>query len=346
MIFFLIIIIAILFYGMQVKPRNEFHTDYCSRKQTSTINGIFSLLIFLSHASQYTVLGGALDNPYLAMRKYLGQIVVASFLFYSGYGMMESINKKGTSYVKDIPYKRLFKVWYHYAIVVILFIIVDVIFSRHYTPVNVLLSFTGLTTVGNSNWYLFITFAMYIIIYASFMMFKNNKYLALTAVVLLTGAFAAFEWKMKMGARFYNTIFCFPAGMVFSVFKTKTDKLVMKNDIIWAACLALTFGAYFAFEKPGRTLELCFNAFAILAVALIMMINMKVKIENPILDFFGSHIFSFFILQRIPMIIFYELGLAERKYTFIIASFIATILICQFYDMLMAKLDAKIYKKA
>ncbi len=100
MIFFLIVIIAILFYGMQVKPRNEFHTDYCSRKQTSTINGIFSLLIFLSHASQYTVLGGALDNPYLAMRKYLGQIVVASFLFYSGYGMMESINKKGTSYIQ------------------------------------------------------------------------------------------------------------------------------------------------------------------------------------------------------------------------------------------------------
>lgn len=343
MVFFLIIILLIITYGMQVKNKDEFFIDYCSKKQTATINGIFSLLIFLSHSAQYTKLGGALDDPYLSFRAYIGQIVVASFLLYSGYGIMESINKKGASYAHDIPKKRFFKLWYHYAIVVVMFIIVDLVFHRHYETKNMILAFTGYSTVGNSNWYLFITFAMYLIIFASFMIFRKNKYFALALVVVLTGAFAYVEWKMDMGARFYNTIFCFPAGMIFSLVKPTIDKIVMKNDTVWSICFALLFGGFYLLSRH-RGSSLFFNGFAILAVAMIMMINMKVKIENPILDFFGNHIFSFFILQRIPMIILSELGICRHKYVFIVASFIATICIAPIFDMLMSKLDSKVYK--
>lgn len=343
MIFFLVIIIAIIFYGMQVKEKDRFHTDYCSKKQTATVNAIFSLLIFLSHSAQYTTLGGPLDEPYLAFRKYIGQIVVASFLLYSGFGIMESINKKGSSYAMDIPKKRFFRLWYHYAIVVAMFIIVGLIFKRHYELKDILLAFTAYTSVGNSNWYLFVTFAMYIIIFVSFFVFRKNKYIAVGAVILLTGVFAAVEYKAGMGTRYYNTIFCFPAGMVFSLLKPYIDKIVMKNDTLWSCGFAVLFAAFYIASRH-RGSSFVFNIFAILAVAMIMMINMKVKIENPILDFFGNHIFSFFILQRIPMIILSQLGLSKHKYVFIIASFIATVCIAPIFDNLMAKLDSKIYK--
>ncbi|MDY3811676.1 hypothetical protein [Eubacterium sp.] len=59
------------------------------------INGIFTMLILVSHASMYMDYGGVwIDDAYGEFRSYLGQFVVAPFLFYSGFGIMESIAKK------------------------------------------------------------------------------------------------------------------------------------------------------------------------------------------------------------------------------------------------------------
>ena len=80
-------------------------------------------------------------------------------------------------------------------------------------------------------------------------------------------------------------------------------------------------------------------------VLLIVMITMKVRVGNNILDFFGSHIFSFFILQRIPMIILSETGVNHTKYTFVVLSFAITICLATVFDKCMAKLDEKVYKK-
>lgn len=345
MIFILVILIAILFYGIKVTPQGEYHTDYSSPKQTAVINGIFTLLIFFSHASQYVELGGFLDEPYLAFRKYVGQLVVASFLFFSGFGMMESINRKGNDYVKSIPAKRFFKVWYHFAIALLLYLAVAIIFNRHYPIQNILLSFTGFKAIGNSNWYMFVTFAMYIIIYIAFMIGRKHKTIGLTLVFALTIAFVVFEYKIGLEQRYYNTIFCLPFGMLFSVIKPYFDKIVMKNDLFYFISTGCVFLIYYIFEHYRAKSIVHHNFFAILAVILIMMITMKVKIGNPILDFFGNHIFSFFILQRIPMIILDELGFSRHKYAFIIVSFVATLCLSIVFDKIMEKTDKMIYKK-
>ena len=114
MLIFLIILAGIIIYGIKISKRGAFFDDYSAPKQTAAINGIFSLLIFLSHSSQYLTLNEAIDKPYSLLCMYLGQLVVATFLFFSGYGMMESISKKGQSYIKSMPSKRLFKTWYHF----------------------------------------------------------------------------------------------------------------------------------------------------------------------------------------------------------------------------------------
>ncbi len=345
MIFFVIILIAIICIGIEVAPKDSFFNDYCSRRQTATINGIFSLFIFLSHASQYIHLGGVLDNPYIALRRYMGQLVVATFLFYSGYGIMESITKKGTPYVKQIPKHRLFKVWYHYAIVVALFLLVDLIFQRPYKATAIIFSLTAYTSVGNSNWYIFITFTMYLIIFASFMMFKKSKGLALGSVAVLTLVVALIEYKANSGARFYDTVFCFVAGMVFSVAKPKLQSFVMKSDMVWVISFTVLLGAFMGIGTIRHISDVYYNIFAILMVLLIVMITMKVRVGNNILDFFGSHIFSFFILQRIPMIILSETSVNHTKYTFVVLSFAITICLATAFDKCMAKLDEKVYKK-
>ena len=196
---FVFILIVLICSGLSVAKKNEFYSDYCSPKNTNTINAIFSILIFLSHAVTYVKLDGILDSPYFEFRSFLGQLVVVTYLFFSGFGIMESIKKKGTPYVKAMPLNRFFKLWYHFAIVILLYTVVSVgIAGKKYSIFHWLLSFTGLKAIGNSNWYLFVTFALYIIVIVSFLVFRKSQKFALASVCILSVGFVILEKKMEL----------------------------------------------------------------------------------------------------------------------------------------------------
>lgn len=343
MLIFLIFLLGIIFIQIYPAKENTFHFNYCSPKQTASINGIFTILIFLSHASQYVILDGSLDAPYLTMRTYMAQLVVVSFLFFSGFGIMESIKKKGQSYIKSILTTRLFKVWYHFAIALLPYVVVNFIFNRNYGRYKTVFSFTGYTSIGNSNWYMLVTFALYIIVFLAFMFARNHLISGVFLVFVLTFLFAFWEWNMGLASRYYNTIFCFPAGMLFSMMKPSFDKYVMKNDAFWMGTFCLFFGAFYYFSTFRNTSLIHYNVFSILAVFLIILLTMKIKITNPALNWFGNHVFSVFMLQRIPMIILKEMGYAHHTYGFIITSFVVTIFLSMVFDELMKYLDSLIF---
>ncbi len=345
MLVYIFILIAIICSGLSAAKKNEFFKDYCSPKNTATINGIFSVLIFLSHSVQYLKLDGVLDSPYFNLRSFLGQLVVVTYLFYSGFGIMESARKKGTAYIKVMPKNRLFKLWYHFAIVVILYIITAIITGRKLDLLKTIFAFTGITSVGNSNWYMFVTFAMYIIIIAAFLIFKKSNRLALVGVFVLTCSFAYAEYKLGLASRFYNTIFCFPAGMLFSELKPYIDKALMKNDITWYTGFTLIGGLFIFFSHNRDSSLIHHSLFAILGALLVTVALMKINISSSILDWFGEHIFSFFILQRIPMAILKFAGVNKIPVAFIIIAFFSTVLLAMLFDTAMDKLDKRFFKK-
>lgn len=315
-------------------------------KNTNTINAIFSILIFLSHAVTYVRLDGVLDKPYFEFRSFLGQLVVVTYLFFSGFGIMESIKKKGVDYVKEMPKNRFFKLWYHFAIVILLYTVVSVgVAGKKYTVIHWLLSFTGLKAIGNSNWYLFVTFALYIIVILSFLLFKKSQKVALISVGILCIGFVLLEKEMGLGSRYYNTLLCFPLGMFFSMLKPNIDKLFMKNDIFWFVgfSASVVLFAYFSQNRDNRLLY--YILFTFFALAVIVMLLMKVNINNSVLDWFGQHIFSFFILQRIPMIFLREFGYNKNGYFFIIVSFFGTVFLSVIFDAFTDTLDSIILNK-
>ncbi len=302
MIIFILILVAVICSGLTAAKKGEFFTDYMSPKNTSSINAIFSVLIFLSHGVTYVSLNGTLDEPYLALRTFLSQLVVVTYLFFSGYGIMESIKKKGTAYVKAMPVNRLFKLWYHFAIVIVLYTIVRIgIIGVKYSLKDYLLAYTGYTTIGNSNWYLFVTFAMYIIIVVSFLIFKKSKIAALVFTCVLTFGFGVFEYKMGLPPQNYNTLICFPLGMVFSMVKPYFDKLLMKCDILWYTGFTAAVAVFAYFSRNRGDSFAHYQLFVCFALIMLVIAMMKLNIKSTILDRFGEHIFSFFILQRIPM---------------------------------------------
>lgn len=343
MIIFLLIFGVTVLCSMRLKPK-EFNSEYCSPQNTARINGIFSVLIFLSHSVDYVELSGALDEPYLAFKAFLSQSVVITYMFYSGYGIMESIKRKGYGYVKSMPFNRIFRLWYHFAITVLMFTAVNFITGKEYSLSHQLLAFTGYTSIGNSNWYIFDMLVLYVIFVIAFSVFKKKHFLGAVLFCGLTGVFAVWEVIQGLPPRFYGTIYCVPMGVFYSLVKPYAEKIIMKNNIIWLILTALSVGIFAFFGVTKDVSFMHYFIFTVFGVVMIVLISMKFRLKSKILDWFGRHIFSFFILQRIPMILLSHFKIIENPYIFVIVCFVLTIALSAGFDFVISKADKKIFK--
>ena len=343
MLVYLIVLMMLLIPGMQAAKKDQFFSDCLSKEQTTAINGVFVLLVFLSHASTYVELSGPLDAAYLTMKGYLRQMIVATFLFYSGYGMLESIKSKGMDYVKSIPGKRFAKVLLHMEIAVLLFLLTDFAIGKSYGLKTTLLSFTFWTSIGNSNWYIFIILCLYLIVFFSFLVCRGNLYAGTFLTAALSLVFAYMMMRAGKDTWWYNTVVLYPLGMFWSLFRPQIEKIVTKNDIHWFLCVGVLLASYYLCYLRRDTRIRWYYLWGVLFMALLVLLTMKLKIGNDILHWFGSHVFSIYILQRIPMMVFQALGMANHRYQFITLSFLATLILAVLFDALLDKLDRLIW---
>jgi uncharacterized membrane protein len=171
----ILILIALLFI---IGMRPDFdgpHDGYLGRSTTATINGLFILLVMFSHFMTYLPNAGAwskLTSIWMATK---GELIVATFLFFSGYGIMEQIKKRDHTYVDTFPVQRIFFVWAKFAAAITVFLLVAIATNRSLTLKQIFLSYFGLATLGNSGWYIFAILLMYILTYFAFKLCRANS---------------------------------------------------------------------------------------------------------------------------------------------------------------------------
>lgn len=274
----MIIFVCILFVLMLINCKpilgKEFYQDYASVDQSRSINGIFIILILLSHTFAKVSVNDVLDAAYVPMRTFLGQFVVVPFLFYSGYGIMESLRIKD-SYLKTFPKNRLLKLFLQFSVITFLYIVLHLCLGSDYSFAHILLSFIGVTSIGNGGWYMLSTFFFYISVILCFNLFKERKNLAAISVTLCLLALMAAEMALDFPSYYYSTSIFLAVGMIFALLKESFDSVFMKNNIIWCG-----FG-----------------------MLMLLFITMKIRIQNNILIWLGKTTFFIFTLQGIPQII-------------------------------------------
>jgi len=346
MIIFLLLTALVALPGIKVYPYGQLNESYISKNQTTAINGIFTLLVFFSHVSSYIKLDGRLDLPYTQFKNYMLQAVVITFLFYSGYGMMESIKKKGKAYVRQIPTKRFLRVLVHFDIAVALFLCMNFIFGKTFPLKRIILALTGYSAVGNSNWYIFAVLGLYVIVFVSFMLSGKSHILGVILTTLFSVGFVFAQMLLKRDTWCYDTIILFPVGMIYSLLKKPAERLLSKHGLVHPMLSVAAAAVYvFFFLRRSGGIEF-YSMWCILFMSLIVLFTMKVKIGNRILEFFGSHVFSIYILQRLPMIVLQKLGLAaQSKYVFVVVCFVITVALAVVFDKLMAKLDGVLFDR-
>ena len=175
---------------------NGINQHYIDKYQSNVIKGFFIGLVFLSHFKQYVSLSNPLDIPYIHLQGYLGQFIVALFLFYSGYGLMYSIKSKGMSYIIKLPIKRIGKTLLHFDLAVTIYLLIYI--SRHGVPsfYKIIMGYIGWNGFGNSNWYIFIVIILWLITYLVFISVHTKKYLKqchlITIITIMTAFILSF----------------------------------------------------------------------------------------------------------------------------------------------------------
>ena len=333
MLFYFLIFIALCLYKVRIKhDESGFMSDYMSVEKTTAIKGIFIVIVFFSHFKDYVSFVSPLDITFYESFSKIGQRMVTMFLFYSGFGVMESIKRKGIKYVKAMPKHRLLHVLVEFDIAVVIFTVIKILLK---TPFNngkifdlkqFLLALLAWESVGNSNWYIFCILAAYVLTFISFLIFKCKKIPSLICNTVLTVAlivcFEVFEIRESF---WYNTLICYVGGMWYSFLRKYIEKAVPKNAV-WIPVFVVSFAlCLYSVKLAGNNLFL-YEISILLFVWVVLLLAMKVSICNKPLVWLGKNLFPLYIFQRLPMIIFDYFGLSDYNiYLYFAVCFAVTV---------------------
>ncbi len=284
--------VLLLFPFIGVK-RSDGCQNYLSESQTSSINGIFVVMIIIRHFLQYITIG-KYDFFLSRISAYLGQLIVVSFLLFSGYAFVKQFQSKQDRYLQKIP-RKILSLWLIFLFTVLSFIIVGLAVGEKYDVKTIALAIVGMASVGNSTWYIFAIICCWLFSWIGFKQSRLNPNIVVLGLVLL---YMILISKIKE-AVFYNTIIAYPIGFIFAHYENKLYPFFHRYYwfILPAVCGVLVVGVklytWFWFY------ELWVLAFSLLLV----MFSMKLQLNNKVLTVLSKYSLEVYLVQRIPMIL-------------------------------------------
>ena len=195
-------------------------------------------------------------------------------------------------------------------------------------------------SIGNSNWYIFDILAIYIIMYICFMVplpikGKQSDLTRAVLVFLFTICIVYILKSLGIDPQWYNTIIIFPVGILYVIFCKDIEKLLWKNEITYVLSVAVSIVLYLSVSKLKNNSGLAvYSVWIILFIIGFLLTTMKIYIHSPILEWFGQHIFSLYILQRLPMIVLSRARwVNSNKYLSLLMSISITIIISLVFEI-------------
>lgn len=305
--FYFIMLLFFIVWGLKINFK-DFNPLYLSKEKTAMIKGIFILIVLYSHFSGYIMESFAGEIIMQILCNKLGQLMVTLFLFYSGYGIYESIKSKGEKYIDSIPKGRILKTLLHFDIAVAFMAIVQLWIGKIYSIKTYILSLIGWDTVGNSNWYIFSILLLYVLTYLSFKIFNRRECgilsLCISSIILV------FILSLVKDSYWYNTLLVYPIGMIYSYYKENIEKYIFNNKIYFLT-LMISLVVFVIIRKFSYLNYVIYEVEAIVFSLIIVLITMKIEVNSKILKWMGENLFWIYILQRVPMVMLAYYGMNE-----------------------------------
>ena len=333
-IFIIFCLLSII--NIKIKGLNDFYYDYMNLENTSSIKGIFVWMIIFSHIKSYYNKRYKYKYKYMRIIRYFGQKMVSLFLFYSGYGINESIKKKGIIYVKTLPKKGMI-LFIKFQLILFIFFLNNLILGIKINIKTYFLSMIFKSNIGNSNWFAFTIINLYFFSYISFTFIKNKKYiiigLFINNIICFIYIYFVFNYFYQKKTYSVDNILCFLMGQYYSLLKNSLDKILMKNDIFYFGNTSIFILIYYYFYNKKRKNLLLISLTNTIFSLIIIIISMKIKFKNEFLNLLNSHSFSIYLLQRVVMkFIFHKKYFQNYEFIRFFFIFITILFISNLFD--------------
>ena len=236
------------------------------------------------------------DSAYLLINSWIGQLCVVMFLFYSGYGTEYSILNKGQQYVDRFPKHRILSTLLNFDVAIIAFLIVDLALGIDVSGKKIALSFIGWEMIGNSNWYIFDILLCYSFSYLAAKLTKSQqKRLALITLAVVLLILVLHMYKKTW---WYDTLLAYPAGVFLAQYKEKLSNLI--HRYYWPILIGL-LALFMVFYNIDYLYVMFHNLASVAFAFVILLLTMRIRVQNKWLIWFGVNLFPIYIYQRIPM---------------------------------------------
>lgn len=318
---------------------------------TKTINGWFILLVLFSHFVTYLPADVAMMRWTAVWMATKGELIVTTFLAFSGYGIMVQLQKRGSGYVDHLPVQRVLFVWLKFAVAVTLFLIVTGWLGRSYAPSRIIAAYFGLATVGNSGWYVFTILLMYLLTYVAVKISGERIRLAIGLVTLATLVYSVLATRYLPS--YYAVVsLSYPAGLWYGYRHSAIEGwLACRWSRYWVSLVGT--GLIFVISYYGCSLTtgwLHLVTYQLAALAFVsgwVLLAMKLRFVNPLLAYLGGPaLFSIYILRRLPMMIGQRWGLAAHPLGYLGFVVGATLLLAAIFDWVVDERLRRWLKKA
>ena len=341
MLFFIVALLFLCLFKIKIYSplkKNSFNDCFLDKTNTQTINGIFVILIFLAHYSSYLKSYYPFDSITLKFIKFLGQCINCSFLFYSGFGIHEQLQKNRFSYCRKLISVRFSRLLLKFMICVALYLIIDLILGQRYSISTIILSFVGFASIGNSAWYIFYMLIAYIGVYLSYRFFDKKQLSLCLFIFYLIMYTLIFYVLFPEKEAYYLTSLVFPLGMFVSLKKLAIIEILKKHNFLIISVGIIIYIASFLIQHKLQLPGPFYNITAIFFTIILIVLTFKIKIESKILNYLGKNVFCIYILQRLPMMTASSLitgGVNKNNYLLIfVLSFGLTLLLSYFMNKL------------
>ncbi len=341
MVFAFSLVMLLPFLFIRNKEKNS--TSILDKSTTKSIEGLLAIYILFSHLRQYIPYDDFGSDCLNLILVHVGQICVAPFFFFSGFGIIESIKKKGEAYSRTILINRFLRVWCWFLVALIPYYLIDIIWKHEYTTVSYVLAPFGIKSIGNSNWFVVAILICYLSVGIAFELFRKKAFKAIaftTAIILICVVIAII---LKIPSYWYDTILCFPLGMLCSYTKKSIQSILSDNIYRVFGALFLIISIIVSYLFPvfitSRGAIIHQVARCLLACLLIMVFSSRFYFKHSMFEFLGASSFAIFIFQRIPMIAFNVSEITKHKYVYWFMCIISAVLLGVLMQKVLRSLD-------
>lgn len=233
------------------KPRLRYTmpTDgsHMNHERTMMINGFFMVLMILRHISIFCCPVQPEDEwYYIHVDAPMVQFIVCTYFFYSGYGIMYSLQRKGKAYLRQLLTKRFTGLYVRFGFAAAIACMLSALISHDFA---VQTHKYLLTMIGCGDWWFIVmSLALYLLTWVSLSAISFSPEhphrtligIFILGVLVAVGVSLLFPFKQTW---WLDTEWCFPAGMLFALYGSRLERFIGKAripSILWGTLLVIS----------------------------------------------------------------------------------------------------------